>query len=685
MTTNKENNNNLISNLFRKNEVTTKKSEAGSSFSPKEDKTKPLEEKKKSIWSLFSNVNNTTLKEKEKEKEPVVVPKENKEPTIPLNPLIVSPKENNKKTGNVNEEKEKGKGGLFKNVKVNTSIQDEIKNITESMKRKHNILITNENGTDDDLLSTVLSAKKIKKSDEKLIKTGNAYSEFLNKASGGSQGIKLHEENPKEMVDTTLIKDVSSKLKQEYEMSQQNKALRYNLDEITKKKIVVPSVITKSSGSVQKTVIKKKNICVPINEVNEKQLIAKERKIHGFSKHDKFDIFTNLSDDLFRYILSNVKNPKHLLVLNKRFSEMLRMLRSKLIYDEQLKNTIPPESILKTIYSSPNIEVLDLSGCSHITSQQFTLLGNSNNIKFNRTLKVLCLRNCNKISDSGVRFLLQRFKNLHTVDLRNCYKISPEGLFPLQYKTRLAKLYLGNMVTSNITNNHSNDSLKVLFGNTGENVQLEPTLKNLVCIEFTYTKQLTDLSHLYLVSKNMKVLNLKGCGIDDSAHKFFKNFSNLLALSVADTKISNEFLNATMEHCPKLKILDISKTFEVKNQTLVEIPKRLKELRKIKLSHLSEVDNFCIREIFKYSKNLLSVDFSGCWKVNNSFCNVNGLEIATGNRLKDIGAFQCSVDKHVCERYLSEVGCTNVRIHIYNELKIIEGSIYNDVEIVEMI
>lgn len=659
----------------------------------KEDKIGFIDEsKKQSIWSLFSNVASTDSKGVAKNslvhEVKSACKKNDGRKEMPG-------KENN--LGNVLSPRNKGTE-LFKSAQINKALMEEVSSIHESNKRKNKILLSGDKsgGETDNILNSIKSVKKLKVNEEGGAIQCSAYNEFFSK--NNTCCYKVTEEE-KQLLDNTLIKDASSRLREEYYLSKKNKDNENEKSQDTEKgrvtekeiqsknrKIPIPPVIKKIENSGTKTVLKKKNICVPVHELNEKQILQSKaiKKMYGFHKNDKFNIFSRLGDDVLRYILMHLKNRDKLLVLDKRFSEMIQHLRRKLIYLESLKNTITPESIIKTIYASPNLEVLDLSGCSHLSSHHFGILSNSNNIKFNKSLKVLCLKNCNKMSNSSLKIFIQRFRNLKVLDIRNCYKISYEGIYPLRCKTSIEKLYLGNTTSANVTNNHNNDTLKVLFGNYDESViQLDCVLSKLVCFEITYTKNLTDLSNLFYASKSLKILNIKGCAINDSTALFFKTLENLLALNVAETSISNEVLNVVMSTCKKLKVLDISKTPDILHRTLVEIPKNLKELRKIKIAHLPQVDNFCVREIFKNAKHLLSIDVSNCWKINNAFCDVNGLEVATGNNLRDIGAFQCSINKSVCEGHLSAVGCTNVRVHIYNELKLFETSIYNDIEILE--
>ncbi|KAI4838351.1 leucine-rich repeat protein [Plasmodium brasilianum] len=582
--------------------------------------------------------------------------------------------------------------GLFKNMQENYDIKKEIENISNSFKRKNNILLSEK--TDDSLLSNILSAKRIKTNKTKTEDNSssyNSYKEFFLRVT--NHNLKENDEKKKVVSDNLVNNKICYKIKDDNVLSRIKKENKQNLgdleeknrnttlcnykvddDSITSGKGLGKTCPTTSDGekkNMYTCIIKKKNICVPVNVVNENKNKKNNNNIkklqNCFSKNDKFDIFNHIGDDVFRYILSNVKN-KNMLLLNRRFCYIIRFLRLKLIYDESLKNTIPPESIIKTIYASENIEILDLSGCAHITSHHFNLLCNSNNIKFNKTLKILCLKNCNKICDSSLKALLHRFRNLKVVDIRNCYKISHEGIYPLKFRSTLTKLYIGNISASSLTNYHSNDSLRVLFGNStngsmaygsshdnknnnSDYILLDTVLKNLVCFEITNAKQLNDISYLYMIAKNLKIFNLSGCNIDDSASIFFKSFTNLIALNLADTKISNEVMKTVVSCSKKLRILDISKTFEMDNNTILQISRNLTNLRKIKLSSLQD---------------LTAIDFSSCWKVNNSFCSANGLHVASGCKLKDVGAYQCSIDRKVCE-----------------ELKLFETSIYTDINSLE--
>ncbi|ANQ08474.1 Uncharacterized protein PCOAH_00025580 [Plasmodium coatneyi] len=589
------------------------------------------------------------------------------------------------------------KPSLFRNTQSNQDIQKEIENITSSFKRKNNILL-GEN-TDDSLLNSILSRKRTKMNVEgsqlaacftppggSSSVSYNSYKEFFAKGASSQNG-----KDERKVVDKKTLLDDLAQNKMRYQIKDDNVMIRANQANRTKEE----------ERKTHTCVLKKKNVCVPVNVVNENnhQNVIKMRKAHQtLFKKDNFDIFHHLGDDLFRYIISNVKNKKNLLLLNRRFRDVIRCLRLNLIYDVTLKNTIPPESIIKTVYTSDKLQVLDLSGCSHLSSHHFHLFCNSNHIKFDKTLKILCLNGCSKITDSSLKALLHRFKCLSIVDVRNCYKISHEGIFPLKFKTGLVKLYLGNTTSSStVSNYHTDDTLRVLFTcvppSSGESTtqrtatnggdmctHISTPLKLLSCFEITNAKQLSDISYLYVISKTLKILNLRGCNIDDTAAIFFKCFTNLIALNVADTKVSNEVIKTVCTNSPKMRILDISKAVDVQNETILTVARSLKRLRKIKVSSLQNVDNFSVREFLKNCRDLVAIDFSSCWKVNNSFCHVNGLNVASGPKLTDVGVYQCSVDRRVCEGALTEVGCSSVRVHIYNELKIFETSIYADVD-----
>ncbi|CAA9988257.1 leucine-rich repeat protein [Plasmodium knowlesi strain H] len=720
-----------IANLFTANRSSGGRGSQSDGRTGGDDKRVIIDrEKKKSIWSLFTQVGASTG-DARKRSEDGGVGVDDEGGESPLVDVFFTPRNvpNGKKE---KEEAEDSRGNchpdgchdrredyprvpsgakpsLFRKVHENQDIKKEIENITSSFKRKNNILLDDK--TEDSVLNSIISRKRTKMNIEgshlaacftppatSSSASYNAYKEFF--AMGASS--KYGEEGKKVIDKKTLLDDLAQN-KIRYQIKDDNVLSRMKgekqANQINQTKHVNEANCTDQTKADEKKtytcVLKKKNVCVPVNRVNENnhQNVIKMRKAHQILfKKDNFDIFHHLGDDLFRYIISNVKNKKNLLLLNRRFRDIVRCLRVKLIYDVTLKNTIPPESIIKTVYTSDNLQVLDLSGCSHLTSHHFHLFCNSHNIKFDKTLKILCLNGCNKITDSSLKDLLHRFKYLSIVDVRNCYKISHDGIYPLKFKTGLVKLYLGNTTSSTVSNYHSDDTLRVLFTcvlpSSGESAtkgadlssHITTPLKSLSCFEITNAKELSDISYLYAISKNLKVLNLRGCNINDTVAIFFKCFTNLIALNVADTKVSNEVIKTVCAHSPKMRILDISKTIDVHNDTILTVARNLKRLRKIKLSSLQNVDNFSVREFLKHCRGLVAIDFSNCWKVNNSFCNVNGLDVPSGPKLTDVGVYQCSVDRRVCEGALTEVGCSSVRVHIYNELKIFETSIYADMD-----
>ncbi|SOV23309.1 leucine-rich repeat protein [Plasmodium sp. DRC-Itaito] len=765
-----------ISNLFRTSDNREKRNMI------MDNKSKLIidSEKKKNIWSIFTKLDDSNNKKDD----------DDLNSSLNLNDNSMNYDENESMENffsprNIMENDKKNitysNGTLFKNTEQNYEIRNEIENISNSFKRKYNILLTEK--TDDSMLNDIISIKKMKKDQNVNCPSYNSYREFFSKSEGNksnSTSISISNNNSYTLnsndltlnnnnsilcgnnesplssnstimnnkiiynkienddisrrlnkinnignfksistlndkniiMNTTSIKSTTSTISTTSSITTHagpiinTKYVDDNDMSSSGQNIQIPNIVEKmdfnnknyissnngnhySTNNITKTtnVIKKKNICVPVKPLNiqhKKKIYncTPNKKVHTFHKNDKFDILGRLGDDVFRYILSSVKN-KNLLLLNKRCCALIRSLRIKLIYDESLKSSISADSIMKTIYLSEKLEILDLSGCSHLTSHHFHVFSNSNNIKFQTSLKVLCLKNCNKISDSSLKLLLHRFKNLEVVDIRNCYKISHEGIYPLKFKRTLKKLYMGNLTSLNVTNCHSNDSLKVLFNSKKDNIQLDTVLNNLIALEIINVKYFDDISHLYMIANNLKILNFKGCPIDDTSSNYFQYFKNLLALNLSETNISNHLLNVVINNSTKLKVLDISKTPEILNSTILEIPKKLKYLKKVKLSHLKNVDNFCLRQFLKYSKDLTCIDFSNCWKVNNTFCNINGLEIAAGNKLKDIGAYQCSIDRKSCEGCFAELGCSSLRVHVYNELFLFETSIYTDIKLLE--
>ncbi|VWU48496.1 leucine-rich repeat protein [Hepatocystis sp. ex Piliocolobus tephrosceles] len=821
-------------NANNKNNASNAKNAKGSSGNNEKMLTTHLEKKKKDIWSLFANVDTTFNKTKNDGGTDDGGDDDDDSIDEFFTPRNAQLRVDNSSLNNSSSRN--NNTGLFKNTQENYAIRKEIEDIASSYKRKNNILLSDKsNENSDNILSNILTANKKLKINcltnqintsvgPKPMPSTNAYNEFLSKSSnrnlneikektqllknnlinnkinfqidGDNVSRRIQKKNDTSAVNMGIQKDGSDTTSSSINSGSTSSSISGKRTNMITTRSIDPNTLVPQFLNLKKTgeneqeknkihtsVIKKKNICVNVNALNENKILhelekKKKKKMNNFDKNDKFDIFENLGDDIFRYILSNIKNNKNIILLNKRFCNFIRSTRVKLIYNESLKNTIPPESILKTIYSSKNIKILDLSGCSHITSHHFSLLCNSNNIEFCNSLKYLSLKNCSKLNDTSLKTLLHRFKNLTALDIRNCYNITTEGVFSLKFKRALKKLFMGNLTGANVSNHHSNDTLNLLFNNvcgdksastggattsgattsgattggastdgasTGgattsgittsgattsgttisgattfgattsgttisgattfgattsgtttsgtitnttdkkqseHNYIIKPQtfLVNIECLEITFSKQLNDITLLSVIAKNLKILNLKGCSIDDSCSETLKELINLVALNIAETKISNKTITTICDHINKLKILDISKTVDLHVDTILLLSRTMNSLKKIKLSSLANVDNFCIREFLKYCKNLTCIDFANCWKVNNSFSNTNGLEVAAGDKLKSIGAFQCSIDRGICEQALSSVGCSSIRVHVHNELNIFETSIYTDIE-----
>ena len=199
--------------------------------------------------------------------------------------------------------------------------------------------------------------------------------------------------------------------------------------------------------------------------------------------------------------------------------------------------------LIQLMQICPNLEQLDLSGCTHLTAKSLLRLG-----ELLPNLKSLNLTGC-VIVDDLILISLRPLQKLETIQLNGCDQISNWGLFALRELTSLKSLSLAG--NSKLTDS----GLKHLLIHNLEQLNIAS------CAGFTDEglKTLAELTSLGVLS----LRNLRN--ITSDGFNALKKLPHLKYLSVAQCG-DNDFLTECMRHIDPnqahafaaLEVLDVS-------------------------------------------------------------------------------------------------------------------------------
>ncbi|KAB0798474.1 hypothetical protein PPYR_09467 [Photinus pyralis] len=205
-------------------------------------------------------------------------------------------------------------------------------------------------------------------------------------------------------------------------------------------------------------------------------------------------------------------------------------------------------------------------------------------------LKHFTLRNSGTVSETVLRNLIQRCRQLETLDIsgttfRGC-KFYEEiaGLMNLRH-INLSKNYslnINNFMTA-LVNCHKLEELKVT-----------------TVLSDKETGRLSDTHVLFIISNFAN--NLTGLGLDASS--------------------LTDFSFKVVTQCTKLKTLSLHNARNLSPEVLLRIWKSLQNLNTLKVREANQIDGSTIAELFNSNReNLLrvtSIDLTGCWKINDA-------------------------------------------------------------------
>lgn len=240
--------------------------------------------------------------------------------------------------------------------------------------------------------------------------------------------------------------------------------------------------------------------------------------------------------------------------------------------------------------------------------------------------------------------------DLEYLDLSNCFQFDNHTLEELiDYCPNLTHLNLSDTLTRNETFNKIASHLSRLkYLNLSKCTLIEqPHLKNIAqltslrhldiakcsadnTVATAIAQHLPHLTHLNLSQcqgigkkglqeiairlKNLKVLNLFNCQVDDTFIKILAtHVKKLVSLNIGScAKITLEGFTCLAKNLKLLKTLDISSCEQVNTAILKEIVKFLPAITSLNLSTCTRVDNECIRAIATSLPDLLELDISHC-------------------------------------------------------------------------
>lgn len=205
--------------------------------------------------------------------------------------------------------------------------------------------------------------------------------------------------------------------------------------------------------------------------------------------------------------------------------------------------------------SIPRIKSLDLSRtweaiASHPQDVNNVLILKLSEILCASSLHTLNLRNCEAVSDRGIRNLY-RISGLTSLDLTNCQKLTDMGMHNLGKVSALKTLQL------NCCSNVSHIGLRALSRLSSLKTLFMGSCKNI------NTKSLKEIARI----SSLRILVLESCaGITDDGLEAVRSLSSLRSLNIAScVRISDKGMKL-ISAFPKLRSLDISYCYAITDE-----------------------------------------------------------------------------------------------------------------------
>lgn len=257
------------------------------------------------------------------------------------------------------------------------------------------------------------------------------------------------------------------------------------------------------------------------------------------------------------------KSPKETIAYASKLSKLVR--RAESIMNLTLVSTSEDpvtDKTLSLLKDFSNLKVLNLSGCTNITSDALSNLPKS--------LTKLNLRGTH-IMDTGCLFhyKYKNRKNLIALDLSDS-EITDDGLKNLRYGNgnSLTNLNLGDTKIGNVGLRYAvrkcpdltELDLSGCFNIENDGFRTIAKCSKLTALDLSKCRKITD-GALKLLPKTINKLSLSGCEeiTDDGLLYIAEHFPDLTVLDLSNTKVTDDGIQAIAKHCKKLTHLDLQR------------------------------------------------------------------------------------------------------------------------------
>ena len=247
------------------------------------------------------------------------------------------------------------------------------------------------------------------------------------------------------------------------------------------------------------------------------------------------------------------------------------------------------------VMKCPNLEVLDLGGCTGITNTSLSVLASL------KKLRSLNLRSCWQVSDSGVMHLSSSAESLQQLNLQDCQKVSDTALRHLSHslisKPGLSQLNLSfcaNVSDSGMKSLSKISSLRSLNLRSCDNITdigvgyLAEASVGLTTLDLSFCDKVSDraLDHIASGLFNLTHLSLISCRItDEGLGKICKTLADLHVLNIGQC---SALTDSALEHIglrlKRMEFLDLYGCNRISSEGLATLESRCPNLKKINLN-----------------------------------------------------------------------------------------------------
>ena len=340
--------------------------------------------------------------------------------------------------------------------------------------------------------------------------------------------------------------------------------------------------------------IHKKNIITPDDFMN----LIKLKNLHTLDiKNNK----SNISSDVFNYVINDLKNLKNLNVSNCRFITTNYIIHFNKLDFLSLKGLEFDEKSLDTKYIS-NIKKI-IFGCNKFTDEYLSKLTGVEDLDIS-----VCYE-CKQKTIKGTCF--EKMKNLRKLNIGNCYGIEPTS-FKFLNKIEVLECdfddtfanYTALKITDDCIHHLKNVKILNVFNQRKLTDDALKNLKNIQDLTISLCNKMTNNAMQYL--KGIKRLTIAGLKkIDGSTFHHISGIEELYANSCKSLTDEN-FI-----HLKGIKKLYISKC----NNLTDEVFKHLSGIDKLEINNNVNITG----KNFNYIDNIRSLHLKDCCKIKKEY------------------------------------------------------------------